>query len=81
MLRDISTVLWKERKGLLRAQGSVWRTLVSVLLPMVMISIVLPIQMGADALHDAWSLIGAFIVPLLFVGITVPQSFAGEREK
>ncbi|HEM47260.1 MAG TPA: hypothetical protein ENO23_09495, partial [Alphaproteobacteria bacterium] len=81
MLSDISTVIWKERKGLLRAQGSVWRTLVSVLLPMIMISIVLPIQMGADALHDAWSLVGAFIVPLLFVGVTVPQSFAGEREK
>ena len=37
MLSDISTVIWKERKGLLRAQGSVWRTLVSVLLPMIMI--------------------------------------------
>jgi ABC-2 type transport system permease protein len=81
MLSDISTVVWKERKGLLRAQGSRWRTVVSVLIPMIMISIVLPIQMGAGALHDAWSLIGAFIVPLIFVGIAVPQSFAGEREK
>ncbi|MBN1658402.1 MAG: ABC transporter permease [Anaerolineae bacterium] len=80
MLDDISTVIWKERKGLLRTQGSVWRTIVSVLIPMIMISIVLPIQMGADALHDAWPLVGAFIVPLILVGITVPQSFAGERE-
>jgi ABC-2 type transport system permease protein len=32
-------------------------------------------------LDTAWSLIGSLVVPLLLVGTTIPESFAGERER
>jgi ABC-2 type transport system permease protein len=81
MRQDILTVMWKERKGLLRLQGSRTRTLLTILVAILMVGIVLPLQMGRDWLQDAWPLLAAFLVPLVVVGITVPESFAGERER
>ncbi len=81
MREDILTVVWKERKSLLRMQGSRARTLFSMSLTALMIGVALPVMQGRDWLNQAWSLVVAFIVPLLVVGITVPESFAGERER
>ena len=81
MIDDMLTVMWKERKGLLRLQGSRTRTLLSLLVGIVMLAVVLPIQMGREWLTSAWSLIVVFLVPLLLVGTMVPESFAGERER
>jgi ABC-2 type transport system permease protein len=81
MIEDMLTVMWKERKGLFRLQGSRARTLLGLGAGLVIIAVVLPIQMGREWLTQAWSLIAAFLVPLLLVGPTVPESFAGEREK
>jgi ABC-2 type transport system permease protein len=81
MFDDILTVMWKERKGLLRVQGSRARAVLTVIVPAVMVGIVLPLQMGRDFLSNAWSLVGAILIPFILVGITVPESFAGERER
>ena len=81
MLEDILTVIWKDKKGLMTIQGSRSRALLTYLLPTFMIAIILPIQQGTDYLDSAWSLIGSLIVPLLLVGTTIPESFAGERER
>ena len=81
MLEDILTVIWKDKKGLLMIQGSRSRALLTYLLPTFMIAIILPIQQGVEYLNTAWSLIGSLIVPLLLVGTTIPESFAGERER
>jgi ABC-2 type transport system permease protein len=81
MLEDILTVIWKDKKGLLTIQGSRSRALLTYLLPTFMIAIILPIQQGVEYLNTAWSLIGSLIVPLLLVGTTIPESFAGERER
>jgi ABC-2 type transport system permease protein len=81
MIEDILTVIWKDRKGLLSIQGSRSRALLTYLLPTFMIAIILPIQQGIEYLDTAWSLIGSLIVPLLLVGTSIPESFAGERER
>lgn len=81
MIDDILTVMWKERKGLLRIQGSLTKTLLSILVPVLVIAIVMPIQMGEEWVGAAWPLMAAIIIPLIVVGITIPQSFAGERER
>jgi len=81
MLEDLLAVIWKERKGLLRMQGSVGRTLLSLVVPILMIGIVLPLQMGREWLETAWSLLAVFLIPVIVVGMAVPQSFAGERER
>jgi ABC-2 type transport system permease protein len=81
MLEDILTIIWKDKKGLMTIQGSRSRALLTYLLPTFMIAVLLPIQQGREYLDTAWSLIGSLVVPLLLVGTTIPESFAGERER
>lgn len=81
MTEDILTVVWKERRGLFRLQGSRVRTLLSLAVGVLVIAVVMPIQMGRDWLDSAWSLAVAFLIPLMLVGTMVPESFAGERER
>ena len=81
MFDDILTVIWKERQGLLRVQGSRARAILTIFVPVLMVGIVLPLQMGHDFLTSAWSLVGAIFIPFILVGITIPESFAGERER
>jgi ABC-2 type transport system permease protein len=81
MTEDILTVMWKERKGLLRVQGSLAKTVLSFAVPVLMIAILMPLQLGEDWVEAAWSLLASIIIPLILVGIVVPQAFAGERER
>lgn len=78
---DILTVMWKERKGLFRQRGSRARGAFTLLVPTAMITILLPLQIGADWVDTYWSVIACVIIPLLVVGTTIPESFAGERER
>lgn len=80
MSADILTVIWKERKSLLMPGGSRGRAAL-MLLPLLMIAIGLPLQMKGEWLTDAWALIVALVVPLITVGVTIPDAFAGERER
>jgi len=52
-----------------------------VLIPVVMIAVVMPLQLGEEWLDAAWSLVGSIFIPFILVGITIPESFAGERER
>jgi len=81
MISDILTVMWKERKGLFRQRGSRIRAALTMLVPVIMIVIFLPFQIAEDWYNGYFSLIAAFIVPLLLVGTQIPESFAGERER
>jgi ABC-2 type transport system permease protein len=81
MLGDIWTVMWKERKGQLRIRGSRTRALLTLLVPVLMIAMVAPLQLGREWVDGAWSLVGAFLIPMILIGITIPESFAGERER
>ena len=80
MIADIRTVMWKERKSLFRQQGSRARILLTLLLPMIMVAIWLPWLMGPDWVEGYESLFSS-IAPMMMVLLTVPDSFAGERER
>jgi ABC-2 type transport system permease protein len=81
MLADIVTVMWRERKGLLRYQGSRTRAVLSLLIPVVMLGIYLPLQIGRALVEGPWSLLASVFIPMMTVGMTIPESFAGERER
>ncbi|UCC78011.1 MAG: ABC transporter permease, partial [Anaerolineales bacterium] len=80
MKDDILTVMWKERKGLFRAQGRRSQALLTMLSPLFL-AIYLPYSAGVDWVDRSMSLLLAAVVPFILVGITVPDSFAGERER
>ena len=78
---DILTVMWKERKGLLRYQGSRTRAVLGLLIPVVMLGIYLPLQIGRALVEGPWSLLASVFIPMMLVGMMIPESFAGERER
>jgi ABC-2 type transport system permease protein len=80
MIEDIQTVMWKERKSVFRYQGSRTRFLLVLLTP-VLLAVVLPWQWGAEWVQQVPSVILSILIPVVIVGITVPDSFAGERER
>jgi ABC-2 type transport system permease protein len=80
MKDDILTVIWKERKGLFRVRGRRAQALLAMFSP-VMLAIYLPLQEGARWVESWLSLLLAFVAPLILVGISIPDSFAGERER
>ena len=79
-MNDMMTVIWKERRGLLRVQGRRSQTLLALLSP-ILLAIYMPWQIGTDWATGAFSVVVAAIVPFILVGITIPDSFAGERER
>jgi ABC-2 type transport system permease protein len=81
MLWDILTVMWKERKGLLRCQGSRTRAMLGLLIPVVMLGIYLPLQIGRALVEGPWSLLASVFIPMMTAGMMIPESFAGERER
>jgi len=80
MINDILTVMWKERRGMFRYRGSRTRLLMVLVSPLLM-AIVFPLQAGPDWVKDLDSVIIAVFVPIILVSITIPDSFAGERER
>ncbi len=80
MTDDILAVMWKELKGLFRYRGSRARFALTLMSP-VFLAIVVPWNEGKAWLDGFLSLLVAAIVPVILVGITIPESFAGERER
>ena len=80
-MTDILTVMWRERKALLRQQGSRARFVLTLLAPVAVFAIWIPWQEGRGWLESPFSLIVSVFVPLLLVGMIIPESFAGERER
>jgi len=80
MLTDVLTVMWKERKGLFRVRGRRTQALLAILSP-VLLAVYLPLQEGARWVDSPLSVLLAFVVPLILVGMSIPDSFAGERER
>lgn len=79
MMSDIWTVIWRERKTLFRYRGSRLRTVFSILVPVVMVAVYFPWQMEDWA--DSYVSLFSAVVPMMMVLLTVPDSFAGERER
>ena len=80
MFNDILTVMWKERKGLFRFRGSRIRFLMTMLTP-ILFAFVFPLQAGPDWVEEFPPVVLSAVIPIILVGITVPESFAGERER
>jgi ABC-2 type transport system permease protein len=80
MINDLLSVMWKERKGLFRVQGRKSQAILTILMP-VLLAIYLPWQEGLDWFHNALSFVLAILLPFMIVGISIPDSFAGERER
>ena len=80
MIEDILTVMWKERKTILRGKASRSKFLQMLLFPIIL-NTVFPITWGPDWVTDFPPLLSATIIPALLLAVTVPDSFAGERER
>jgi ABC-2 type transport system permease protein len=79
-MSDLYTVMWKETRSWLRYQGSKSRTILTLVSPLF-ITIYMPWETGTDWTEGYLSLILAFVVPTMIAGLTVPDSFAGEKER
>ena len=80
MIGDMLTVIWKERKSLFVSRGSRLRAMVNLFIPVLLVAIYIPWNEGRDWVSSPVAL-SALIVPVLLVGTTVPDAFAGERER
>ena len=80
MFADIKTMLWKEFKAQFRGKTKKSSFLRPLMAPVVLAG-VFPITWGADWVNEFPPLIIAFITPALIVGVMIPDSFAGERER
>jgi len=81
MNNDILTIVWKEGKGLFRYSDNRWRGLITLITPVVMFGVILPIQLSDEWLTGFWSIIVAFFTPIILIATTIAESFAGERER
>jgi ABC-2 type transport system permease protein len=80
MIGDMLTVIWKERKGLFVSRGSRLRAMLNLLIPLGLVAIWFPLIEGAGWVSSPIALT-ALLIPMLLVATTVPDSFAGERER
>ena len=81
MFEDISTLMWKEYKSLLRSSGSRWKSITIMVTPIALFGIIFPIQFSTEWLESYWSLTVSGVTPLLLIATTISESFAGERER
>ena len=80
MIDDILTVTWKERRELFRYEGRRVQVIIVLLMPLLL-AIQAPLSAGLDWVHGYDSLMYAAIIPVFLVGTTIPDSFAGERQR
>jgi len=81
MNNDILTIMWKESKGLFRFSDNRWKGLSTLITPIVVFGVILPIQLSDEWLTGFWSIIVAFFTPMIMIATTIAESFAGERER
>jgi ABC-2 type transport system permease protein len=77
---DLKAVVWKETKSLFKFQENRSRYLFLILTP-VLLGLVFPWTWGPDWVTDIPTMILAFFTPVLIIGVTITDSFAGERER
>jgi ABC-2 type transport system permease protein len=46
-----------------------------------MLGIYLPLQIGRALVEGPWTLLASIFIPMMIVGMAIPESFAGERER
>jgi len=81
MIRDITTVVYKEWNEYIHARGSTRGMIFMVLFPVVVFGVIFPLQAGREWVESPVTLISFAWIPLLFVSALTADSFAGERER
>lgn len=81
MIRDLKTMVWKERKSLFNQSGGKRQALLTLLVPAGMFAIVLPWQEGRGFFESPLPIFASIFIPMLIVLLILPESFAGERER
>lgn len=81
MIADIWTIVWKECKELIQAQGSRRGGLLRLLIMVGVFGIFLPVQTGREWVTSPMVLVYWAWVPLFLVVGVVADAFAGERER
>jgi ABC-2 type transport system permease protein len=81
MMTDIKTVMWKEWLDIRRRRGSRMKTFLTVVVPFAMFALWLPWEAGVAWLNGVPSMLACFALPLMIAMVTIPDSFAGERER
>lgn len=81
MLTDLSTMIWKEWKELLRFQGGGRSGILGILVMVLIFAVFMPIQYGRMWIDSAAPLSLWIVIPLILIGNLVADSFAGERER
>jgi len=79
-MSDMLTVMWKEKKSLLRIRGSRMRFLMVLASP-VLLATVLPLTWGPEWLEQVPPLLIGALVAVILVMMMIPESIAGERER
>lgn len=80
MRDDVRTVMWKERKCLFRFRGSRVRFLLTLLFPFLF-AVFQPLRDGPSFVENEGAVVFSAIIPVIVLLITIPDSFAGERER
>jgi len=80
MIADIWAVIWKEGKSLFRYRGSRWRFALAVFAAFTIAALYFPLQAGPGWV-DSPLVLSCLVIPLMLVSMTIPESFAGEREQ
>jgi len=80
MMADVRAVIWKETKTLFRYRGSRWRFVLSVFAAFALAALYFPLQVGRDWVTSP-AVLSCLLIPLMLVSMTIPESFAGEREQ
>jgi ABC-2 type transport system permease protein len=80
MYNDLITMAWKEMKVQFRGKTKKNNYLRQIIAP-IFLSGIIPITWGPDWVNEFPALIIAFITPALIIGVMIPDSFAGERER
>lgn len=81
MIEDVRTVLWKEWRELLQQRDSSRGTLISLLVPALVMGVLVPWQSGGRWLTSPASLAAFGWLPLVLVAAVIAEVFAGERER
>jgi ABC-2 type transport system permease protein len=80
VIRDLRTVIWKEWRSV--RNGRARRQIVLMITVLSVFAIISPISLGQDwATDPVMMLIQAVILPMVVVGVVVPDAIAGERER
>ncbi|MHB9030261.1 MAG: ABC transporter permease subunit [Candidatus Latescibacterota bacterium] len=81
MIADILTMLWKEWLEYMHMRGSGKGTFFSMVIPLLILGIFLPLQFGRAWIESPASLVAWAWLPLLLTTMVIADSIAGERER